>query len=163
MFFFQQCWSKRLTILHLKDEPLFFFWQALPYIIEGFRILPLVTFPLVYFAGGSENWVAIGVLIFFVMLFMLLIISTLRTGNENPGCLEKVTRWDVVKSKRMSRWVWCLQPKLVMRRGFLLLARQRFFEDKGNWKVFDLIELSSLQWHPGSDPRHEWYSFIFWS
>jgi len=80
------------SFLYLRDEPFSFFRQALPFIIEGFRILPLVTFPLVYFAGGSENWVAIGVLIFFVMLFMLLIISTLKTGDENPGCLEKVTR-----------------------------------------------------------------------
>ena len=72
------------------------FFQALPYIIEGIRVLPLVTFPMVYFAGGEktedEKWVAIGVLIFFIMLLLLIIISTFKTGDENPGCLEKITR-----------------------------------------------------------------------
>ena len=49
-----------------------------------------------YFVGGEqtedEKWVAIGVLIFFAMLFVLIIISTLKTGRENPTELEKVTR-----------------------------------------------------------------------
>ena len=51
-----------------------------------------------YFVGGEqtedEKWVAIGVLIFFAMLFVLIIISTLKTGRENPTELEKVTRWE---------------------------------------------------------------------
>ena len=40
----------------------------------------------------DEKWVAIGVLIFFAMLFVLMVISTLKTGRENPTELEKVTR-----------------------------------------------------------------------
>ena len=52
-----------------------------------------------YFAGGEkaedEKWVAIGVLIFFIALLLLIIISTFKTGNENPGCLEKVTRYKI--------------------------------------------------------------------
>ena len=40
----------------------------------------------------DKKWVAIGVLIFFAMLFVLMIISTLKTGRENPTVLEKVTR-----------------------------------------------------------------------
>ncbi|XP_078369692.1 uncharacterized protein LOC144653543 [Oculina patagonica] len=70
--------------------------RALPFFIEGIRILPLVTFPLIYFAGGDEKWVAIGVLIFFVLLLMMAVIATLKTGDENPGFLEKVTRWFIV-------------------------------------------------------------------
>ena len=73
-----------------------FSFQALPYVIEAIRVLPLASFPLVYFAGGEqmedEKWVAVGVLIFFAMLFVLMIISTLKTGRENPTVLEKVTR-----------------------------------------------------------------------
>ena len=38
----------------------------------------------------DEKWVAIGVLIFFSMLFVLMIISMLKTGRENPTALEKV-------------------------------------------------------------------------
>jgi len=53
----------------------------------------------VYFAGGEkaedEKWVAIGVLIFFIALLLLIIISTFKTGDENPGCLEKVTRYKI--------------------------------------------------------------------
>lgn len=62
-------------------------------------MLPLVTFPLVYFLKGEkaddEMWVAIGVLCFFIMLGILTIFSVLRTGRKNPGTLETLTRYGV--------------------------------------------------------------------
>ena len=96
---------------------MFFLSQALPYIIEGIRVLPLVTFPLVYFAGGEkaedEKWVAIGVLIFFIALLLLIIISTFKTGDENPGCLEKVTRYKIfVYWKTDSLLIFCTKKKI---------------------------------------------------
>lgn len=70
--------------------------QLLPSVIEAIRVLPLVTFPLVYFVRGEkeedEKWVAIGVLVFFVLLLIMILISTLKTGSENPGTVEKLTR-----------------------------------------------------------------------
>lgn len=81
-----------LSLSHAQATPFSSSLQALPFIIEGIRILPLVTFPLIYFAGGDEKWVAIGVLIFFVLLLMMAVIATLKTGDENPGFREKVTR-----------------------------------------------------------------------
>ena len=83
---------KTFLHLYLRQHLSVFSLQALPFIIEGIRILPMVTFPLVYFAGGDEKWVAIGVLIFFILLLLLAVISTFKTGDENPGFLEKVTR-----------------------------------------------------------------------
>ena len=51
-----------------------------------------------YFINGEkeedEMWVAIGVLIFFIMLLVLVYISVLDTGRENPGTMEKLTRYD---------------------------------------------------------------------
>ncbi|KAL9973415.1 hypothetical protein ACROYT_G019873 [Oculina patagonica] len=67
--------------------------RVLPFIIEGIRGLPLITFPLVYFAGGSEMWVAIGVFVFFVMLSLMAVLAVMKTGNRNPSRLEKVARW----------------------------------------------------------------------
>ena len=73
--------------------------QILPVVVEIARVLPLVTFPLVYFLKGEksddEMWVAIGVLLFFMMLGVLIFISILRTGNENPGTMEIITRYGV--------------------------------------------------------------------
>lgn len=70
--------------------------QLLPSVIEAIRVLPLVTFPLVYFVRGEkeedEKWIAIGVLVFFVLLLIMILISTLKTGSENPGTVEKLTR-----------------------------------------------------------------------
>ena len=70
--------------------------QLLPFVIEVIRVLPLVTFPLVYFVRGEkeedEKWIAIGVLVFFVLLLIMTLISTLKTGSENPGTVEKLTR-----------------------------------------------------------------------
>ena len=63
-----------------------------PLLVEVIRVLPLLTFPLMYFAGGDEKWVEIGVAIFWVMLLMLVVVAVQKTGDENPGCLEKVTR-----------------------------------------------------------------------
>ena len=60
--------------------------------MEVIRVLPLVTFPVVYFAGGDEKWVEIGVAIFWALLLVLSIISVQRTGDENPGHVEKITR-----------------------------------------------------------------------
>ncbi|XP_074621395.1 uncharacterized protein LOC141879929 isoform X2 [Acropora palmata] len=74
--------------------------EILPFVIEVVRVLPLVTFPLVYFLKGEraddEIWVAIGVLLFFILLGVLTIFSVLRTGHENPGSLERLTRWFAV-------------------------------------------------------------------
>lgn len=70
--------------------------QLLPSVIEAIRVLPLVTFPLVYFVRGEkeedEKWIAIGVLVFFVLLLIMILISMLKTGSENPGTVEKLTR-----------------------------------------------------------------------
>lgn len=68
-------------------------WKMLPFLIELLRGLPLVTFPLVYFAGGSENWVAIGVLIFFIVLLVMVILAVMNTGSKTPTKLELVVRW----------------------------------------------------------------------
>ena len=86
--------SQSITSCPIRPPFLFFYYylQMLPVIVEGIRILPLVTFPLVYFAGGDEKWVVIGVTIFWVMLLTLVVISVLKTGDENPGCMERVTR-----------------------------------------------------------------------
>lgn len=94
-------------IQSLKKES--FFSKILPFIVEGIRVLPLVTFPVVYFAGGDEKWVVIGVAIFWAMLLVLIVISIQRTGDEDPGCLEKVTRW------------------LIVHVGFVRFLRQMFF------------------------------------
>ena len=82
--------------------------QILPFVIEIVRVLPLVTFPLVYFLKGEraddEIWVAIGVLLFFILLGVLTIFSVLRTGHENPGSLERLTRYGMASlslSKRV--------------------------------------------------------------
>ena len=73
--------------------------QIPPHIVEVVRVLPLVTFPLVYFMKGEktddEMWVAIGVLLLFIMLGILIIFSVLRTGRENPGTLERLTRYGI--------------------------------------------------------------------
>ena len=74
------------------DLTTFFLKQFLPYAIEGTRVLPLVTFPLVYFFGGDEMWVAVGVFVFLLMLLMLVAVAVLNTGDENPGRLEKIAR-----------------------------------------------------------------------
>lgn len=66
--------------------------QMLPFLIEILRGLPLVTFPLLYFAGGSEKWVAIGVLIFFIVLLVLVIFAVMDTGSKDPNKLELVAR-----------------------------------------------------------------------
>ena len=85
--------------------------QILPFVIEVLRVLPLVTFPLVYFMKGEraddEKWVAIGVLSFFILLGALTIFSVLRTGSKNPGTLETLTRYGVaslfVESSRCAK------------------------------------------------------------
>ena len=73
--------------------------QIPPYIVEVVHVLPLVTFPLVYFVKDEktddEMWVAIGVLLFRIMLGILTIFSVLRTRRENPGTLERLTRYGV--------------------------------------------------------------------
>lgn len=52
---------------------------------------------MIYFVRGEkdedEKWVGIGVLLFFIMLLILIVISTLKTGSATPGCLEKLTRY----------------------------------------------------------------------
>ena len=52
-----------------------------------------------YFMKGEktddEMWVAIGVLLFFIMLGVLTIFSVLKTGHESPGTLERLTRYGV--------------------------------------------------------------------
>ena len=64
------------------------------------RVLPLVSFPLIYFVGGEKTedvkWVAIGVLIFFVILLLMIVVAVFKTGAENPGTLEKVTRYILI-------------------------------------------------------------------
>ncbi|XP_074621712.1 uncharacterized protein LOC141880167 isoform X1 [Acropora palmata] len=89
-------WVSDTQTLHKRK----WYWEIPPYIVEVARVLPLVTFPLVYFMKGEraddEMWVAIGVLLFFIMLGVLTIFSVLRTGRENPGTLERLTRWFVV-------------------------------------------------------------------
>ena len=79
--------------------PFSFSLQILPAVVNVASVLPLVTFPLVYFLKGEksddEMWVAIGVLLFFMMLGVLIFISILRTGNENPATLERLTRYGV--------------------------------------------------------------------
>ncbi|XP_068701621.1 uncharacterized protein [Montipora foliosa] len=76
------------------------YWEILPVVVEIVLVLPLVTFPLVYFINGEKDedkmWVAIGVLLFFIMLLVLVFISVLNTGKKNPGTMEKLTRWFVV-------------------------------------------------------------------
>ena len=69
-----------------------FYSQMLPFLVEVIRGLPLITFPLIYFAGGSEEWVAIGVAIFVVFLGMFLVFAVMRTGSKNPTRLEMVSR-----------------------------------------------------------------------
>ena len=39
-------------------------------------------------------WVTIGVLLFFLMALVLVFISVLNTGQENPGTVERITRYD---------------------------------------------------------------------
>ncbi|XP_015769741.1 PREDICTED: uncharacterized protein LOC107348229 [Acropora digitifera] len=88
-------WVSDTQTLHKRK----WYWEIPPYIVEVVRVLPLVTFPLVYFMKGEktddEMWVAIGVLLFFIMLGILTIFSVLRTGRENPGTLERLTRYGV--------------------------------------------------------------------
>ncbi|XP_068718431.1 uncharacterized protein [Montipora capricornis] len=76
------------------------YWEILPVVVEIVRVLPLVTFPLVYFINGGKDedevWVAIGVLLFFIMALILVFISVLNTGQENPGTVERITRWFIV-------------------------------------------------------------------
>ena len=54
---------------------------------------------LAYFMKGEktddEMWVAIGLLLFFIVLGILTIFSVLRTGRENPGTLERLTRYGI--------------------------------------------------------------------
>lgn len=50
---------------------------------------------------GGENtedvkWVAIGVLVFFVVLLLMTVIAMFKTGAENPGTVEKVTRYILI-------------------------------------------------------------------
>lgn len=100
--------SSLVSDLHsLQRESCLF--KILPLIVEVIRVLPLVTFPVVYFAGGDEKWVEIGVAIFWVLLLVLSIISVQRTGDENPGHVEKITRWFIVHV------------------GFVRFLRQMFF------------------------------------
>ena len=94
--------SRDLHIKQLFVLVIYFFFVTLqipPYIVEVVRVLPLVTFPLVYFMKGEktddEMWVAIGVLLFFIMLGILTIFSVLRTGRENPRTMERLTRYGV--------------------------------------------------------------------
>ena len=65
----------------------------LPFLIEIARVLPLVIFPALYFVGGDEDFVALGVLLFFVILFFLTLIAAMKTGDENPTRMEKVARY----------------------------------------------------------------------
>ena len=51
-----------------------------------------------YFINGEkdedEMWVAIGVLFNFIVLLVFVFISVQNTGRENPGTMEKLTRYD---------------------------------------------------------------------
>ena len=73
--------------------------QILPSFVEVVRALFLVTFPSVYFLKGAkaddEIWVAIGVVLFFIVLGVFAFFSLGRTGQQNQGCLEKLTRYGV--------------------------------------------------------------------
>lgn len=90
MFCLSRCSGHNL--LHLRENFFLFHLQMLPFLVEVLRGLPLVTFPLVYFAGGSETWVAIGVLIFFIVLLVLVFFAVMKTGRQNPNKLELVAR-----------------------------------------------------------------------
>ena len=70
------------------------FTQIVPGLIDFFRVLPLIAFPLVYILGvGDEKWVVIGVFSFFGILLLFSVMAILPTGAAKPGCLEKVTRY----------------------------------------------------------------------
>ena len=64
----------------------------LPFVIEIIRGLPLITFPMVQFAGGDNIWVDIGVFVFFFMSLMLTVFAVMTTGRKNPSRAEIVAR-----------------------------------------------------------------------
>ncbi|PFX19862.1 hypothetical protein AWC38_SpisGene15713 [Stylophora pistillata] len=90
----------------------------LPFIVEGIRVLPLVTFPVVYCVGGNENSTKMVMLLCesgsymnqkYSVSLLHFMLQMARIGNEKPRCLEKVTRW------------------LIVHVGFVRFLRQMFF------------------------------------
>lgn len=76
--------------------------RMLPFIIDTILVLPLLVFPPIYFSREdkvdegditNENWVALGVFIFFGLQLMLTFFSVLRTGNKAPTRTESIARW----------------------------------------------------------------------
>lgn len=75
----------------------------LPFIIDTILVLPLLVFPPIYFSREdkvdegditNENWVALGVFIFFGLQLMLTYFSILRTGNKAPTRTESIARYE---------------------------------------------------------------------
>ena len=76
----------------LKRPFFVFFVQLVPGLIEFIQVLPMITFPAVYFLGGDEKWVAIGVFSYFGILLLFSVMAIIPTGSAKPGVLEKITR-----------------------------------------------------------------------
>ncbi|KAL9973422.1 hypothetical protein ACROYT_G019881 [Oculina patagonica] len=70
--------------------------QPVPVLLEFIRVLPMITFPVMYFVGGKDKWVTIGLFSYFGILLLLSVIAIFPTGAAKPGLLEKITRWFVV-------------------------------------------------------------------
>lgn len=67
--------------------------QTLPIVIEIIRIMPLMVFLIIYWYTDQEIYLAIGIILFFVILVLLTMMAVVSTGRKNPGRIERISRW----------------------------------------------------------------------
>ena len=89
----------------LKRPFFVFLIQLVPGLIEFIRVLPMITFPAVYFLGGDEKWIAIGVFSYFGILP-----SVLCNGHHSHwSCKARIARkdYEVGKTRFLPSFFYC--------------------------------------------------------
>lgn len=67
--------------------------KGLRFLIELFRVVPLVIILVFYAKDDSEYLLVAGLLIHLGISALITLIGLLPTGTENPGGLERLARW----------------------------------------------------------------------
>jgi len=56
------------------------------------RGAPLAVFFVIYSITGDGRYLAIGLLVFFSIMFLLTLLALVPTGSKKPGRLERIAR-----------------------------------------------------------------------
>ena len=54
--------------------------------------MPLMVFLIIYWYTDQEIYLAIGIILFFVILVLLTMMAVVSTGRKNPGRIERISR-----------------------------------------------------------------------